>query len=73
MNFETFDQSDEGTLPDQQKDNDKDKCKDKYTDKDSDKDKLLTFDIFDTDYNYDKWEPWIHHNLCYLTIKSDTG
>ena len=29
MTFETFDQSDEGTFPDQQKDNDKDKDKDK--------------------------------------------
>ena len=35
MTFETFDQSDEGTLPDQQKDNDKDK------DKDNDKDKYI--------------------------------
>ena len=33
------------------KDNDKDK------DKDSDKDKWLTCDIWDTDYNYDNWEP----------------
>ena len=31
--FETFDQSDEKTWPDQQKDNDEDKCKD--TDKDN--------------------------------------
>ena len=35
MTFETFDQSDEETWPDQQKDNDKDKYKDK--DDDSDK------------------------------------
>ena len=36
-----------------QKDNDKDK----YKYKDSDKDKWLTCDIWDTDYNYDNWEP----------------
>ena len=34
VTFETFDQSDEETWPDQQKDNDKDKYKDKYNDKD---------------------------------------
>ena len=34
MTFETFDQSDEGTWPDQQKDNDKDN--DKYKDNDKD-------------------------------------
>ena len=36
MTFETFDQSDEGRYPDQQKDNDKDK------EKDNDKDKYKT-------------------------------
>ena len=38
---------------------DKDKCNDKYKDKykDKDKDKLVTCDIWDTDYNYDNWEP----------------
>ena len=30
MTFETFDQSDEGTWPDQKKDNDRDNDKDKY-------------------------------------------
>ena len=35
VTFETFDQSDEGTWPDQQKDNDK------YKDKDNDKDKCI--------------------------------
>ena len=35
----------------------KDNDKDAYKDKDSDKDKLLTCDIWDTDYNYDNWEP----------------
>ena len=39
VTLETFDQSDEGTWPDQQKDNDKDKYKDK--DKDNDKDKYI--------------------------------
>ena len=39
MTFEKFDQSYEGILPDQQKDNDKDKYKDKDNDKDKDKDK----------------------------------
>ena len=34
VTFETFDQSDEETWPDQQKDNDKDKGKDKDNDKD---------------------------------------
>ena len=34
VTFETFDQSDEGTLQDQQKDNDKDNNKDKDNDKD---------------------------------------
>ena len=34
MTFETFDQSDEETWPEQQKDNDKDKYKDKHDDKD---------------------------------------
>ena len=53
MTFKTFDQSDEGTWPDQEKDNDKDK----YKNKDSEKDKLLNCDICDTDYNYDNWEP----------------
>ena len=37
VTFETFDQSDEGTWPDQKKDNDKDK----YKDKDNDKDKYI--------------------------------
>ena len=41
VTFETFDQSDEETWPDQQKDNDKDKYKDKYKDKDNDKDKYI--------------------------------
>ena len=36
MTFETFDQSDEGTWPDQQKYNDKDKYKDKDNDNDKD-------------------------------------
>ena len=35
LTFETFDQSDEKTWPDQQKDNDKDKCKDKDNDNDN--------------------------------------
>ena len=35
VTFETFDQSDEGTWPDQKKDNDKDKDKYKYNDKDN--------------------------------------
>ena len=34
VTFETFDQSDEETWPDQQKDNDKDKYKDKHNDRD---------------------------------------
>ena len=33
----------------------KDNEKGKY--KDNDKDKLVTFDIWDTDYNFDNWEP----------------
>ena len=41
MTFETFDQSDEGTWPDQQKYNKKDKDKDKYKDKDDYKDKYI--------------------------------
>ena len=53
MTSETFDQIDEETWPDQKNDNDEDK----YTDKDNDTDKLLTCDIWDTDYNYDNWEP----------------
>ena len=97
MTFETFDQSDEKTWPDQRKDNDMTKKKiktktntfrelhqrailktcdrwdiwsdlwgdlnwpkkdnDKYKDKDSGNDKLLTCDIWDTDHNYDNWEP----------------
>ena len=51
VTFGTFDQSDEETWPDQKKDNDT------YKEKDSDKDKLLTCDIWDTDYNWDNWEP----------------
>ena len=39
VTFDTFDQSDEWTWPDQQKDNDKDKYKDK--DKDNDRDKYI--------------------------------
>ena len=54
MTFETFDQSDEETWPNQKKDNDRDKYNDKHID--SDKEKLLTCDIWDTDYNYDNWE-----------------
>ena len=53
MTFETFNQSDGGTWPDQQKDNEKDKGKDK----DNYKDNLVTCDIWDTDYNSDNWEP----------------
>ena len=45
MTCETFDQSDEETWPDQNKDNDKDK------------EQWLTCDIWDTDYNSDNWEP----------------
>ena len=30
-------------------------------------------DIWDTDYNSDNWKPEYHDNLCYMTIKSDTG
>ena len=37
LTFETFDQSDEKTWLDQQKDNDEDKYKDKDNDKDNDK------------------------------------
>ena len=37
VTFETFDQSDKETWPDQKKDNDKDK----YKDKDNDKDKYI--------------------------------
>ena len=39
MTFETFDQSDEETWPDQKKDNDKDKDNDNDNDNDNDKDK----------------------------------
>ena len=39
VTFETFDQSNKGTWPDQQKDNDKDKDKDK--DNNNDKDKYI--------------------------------
>ena len=39
MTFETFNQSDEETWPDQQKDIDKDNDKDKDKDKDNDNDK----------------------------------
>ena len=35
----------------------KDNDNDKYENKDNDKDKLVTFDIWDTDYNFDNWEP----------------
>ena len=60
--FETFDQSDEGTWPNQKKANEKDKYKDK------DMTKTITFrehlqraipvtcDIWDTDYISDNWE-----------------
>ena len=37
VTFETFDQSDEETWPDQQKENDKNNDKDKDNDKDNDK------------------------------------
>ena len=53
MTFETPDQSDEEKWPDQKKHSDKDK----YKDKDSDKAKLLTCDTWDTDYNFENWEP----------------
>ena len=39
VTFETFDQSDEETWPDQKKDNDKDKYT--HNDKDNDKDKYI--------------------------------
>ena len=42
MTFETFDQSDEVTWPDQKKDNDKDKDKNKDNDKDKYKKKTLS-------------------------------
>ena len=51
MTFQTIDQSDEETWHDPKKDNDKGKYKD------NDKDKLVTFDIWDTDYDFDNWEP----------------
>ena len=38
LNLETFDQSDEDTWPDQQKNNDKDNDKDNDSDNDNDKD-----------------------------------
>ena len=33
----------------------------------------LWCDNWDTDCNSDNWETWIHDNLCYLTINSDSG
>ena len=53
MTFETFDQSDEGTWPDQQKYNDKDKYKDKGNNKDNGIDirqsqRLVTFETLIT-------------------------
>ena len=53
MTFETFDQSDEGTWPDQQKDNDKYKHKDNDNDNDNDKDK-------------DKDKSAENINICYV-------
>ena len=41
MTFEIFDQSDEGTWPDQQKNNDKDKYKDKDNGNANEKDKYI--------------------------------
>ena len=41
MTFQTFDQNDEETWPDQRKDNDKDKYKDKDKDNDNDNDKYI--------------------------------
>ena len=51
MTFVKFDQSDEGTWPDQHKYNKKEKYNDKDNETDNDK------DIWDTNYNSDNWEP----------------
>ena len=69
VTLETFDQSDEGTWPDQQKDNDKDNHKDKDNEKDIDNDNwrtssknnprdlwALSLNVWDTDYISDNWE-----------------
>ena len=73
VTFETFDQSDEKTWPDQKKDNYKDKYKDKYK-----KQRQWQRQIIDLWHlrhwlQYWKLRTWIHDNLCYLTINFDTG
>ena len=66
MTFETFDQSDEETWPDQKKDKDKYKEKDNHKANPSRKHlqraPLETCDLWDTDYISDNWE------LDFLTI-----
>ena len=71
MIFETFDQSDDETWPDQQKENDKDKYnekeKDNHNEEHPQRTILETCDIWDTDIISDNWEqklnihsdPWI--------------
>ena len=77
MTFETFDQSDEETWFDQQKNkqDDKDKYNDKDKEKDKDKDKYIsehlqraileTCDVFSTIENLNSWTD--------MAIKSYTG
>ena len=57
MTFETFDQSDDGTWPDQQKYNDKGNYKDKKMTKTMTKTIPETCDLWDTNYNSDTLEP----------------
>ena len=63
MTFETFDQSDEETWPDQKKD------------KDKDKEKRTMIDLWHLRHwlHLRQLRTWIHDNLCYLTINCDTG
>ena len=63
MTFETFDQSDEETWPDQKKD------------KDKDKEKRTMIDLWHLRHwlHLRQLRTWIHDNLRYLTIKSETA
>ena len=65
MTFETFDQNDERTWPDQKKT----MKKDKYTDKDNPR------DLWHLRHWLQFWQlrTWIHDIVCCLTIKSGTG
>ena len=72
LTFDIYDQSDEETWPDRQKDNYSDNDKDKYMDHDRDMTWRVT--LREINLHFSQLRTWIYDNHhCDLTIRSDTG